>query len=191
MACRELGYDVSNPNMYQSLLQVPALPRSHYGFVPVLKADLNCTGEEVDLVALRCYSSLAANPTKSKILSSGTVTSSPNRVTPPTTQFGGFWLDFGGVWWSLVDFGWSSVELGGFRWSSVEFGGVKLHFGGVKLHFGGVKLHRTPTEVHRTPPKSNQNPPNWVVRGVTLFGELVIVPDESILDLVGFAAKEK
>ena len=80
------------------------------------------------------------------------------------------------------------MEFGGLRWSSVDFGRTSVELNSTD---GGVKLHRIPTEVHRTPPKSNQNPPNWVVGGVTLFGELVIVPDESILDFVRFAAKEK
>ena len=122
-------------------------------------------------------------------------------------------MDFGGVrWtsvglrWSSVDFGWSSVEFGGLRWTSVglrwisvEFGGLRwssVDFGWTSVELnstdGGVKLHRTPTEVHRTPPKSNRSPTagmplfGAVWRGVTLFGELVIVPDGSILDFVGF-----
>ena len=59
------------------------------------------------------------------------------------------------------------------------------------MDFGGVRWTSVGVRWSLPPPKSNQNPPNWVVGGVTLFGELVIVPDESILDFVGFAAKEK
>ena len=87
-----------------------------------------------------------------------------------------------------MDFGWSSVE-----------------FNSTEVEFNSTELHRSPpnsTEIHLTPPNSNRSPPNStevqpkstdarVVGGVTLFGELVIVPDESILDFVGFAAKEK
>ena len=108
-----------------------------------------------------------------------------------SVEFGGLRLEFGGVRWISVEFGglrWSSVELNS---TSVELNSTSVELNSTELQPKSTELHRSPTEVHRTPPKSNQNPPNWVVGGVTLFGELVIVPDESILDFVGFAAKEK
>ena len=95
-------------------------------------------------------------------------------------------MDFGGVRWTSVGLRWSSVDFG---WISVEFNSTEVQPKSTEVHRTPPKpteVHRSPTEVHRTPPKSNQNPPNWVVGGVTLFGELVIVPDESILDFVGF-----
>ena len=80
------------------------------------------------------------------------------------------------------------MDFGGVRWTSV---GVRWSLTPPKWSLTPPKWSLTPPKWSLTPPKSNPNPPNWVVGGVTLFGELVIVPDESILDFVGFAAKEK